>query len=287
MATFKLAGSGITYRRQATPEQMYKEIASVGYKGTPVGYREGVDPADLKKTLASNGLEPAPGYLGAKYHDPAETQNILDLAKRQAAFAQALGLTELFVAENCFTERFAVAGHETANRADQVSPDGYKVMADTLNKVGEICKQHGVAAAFHNHAGSYIETRDEFDKLLALTDPNLVFIGLDTAHLTYGGGDAADFARTYAPRFRALHLKDIYPNKLEDARKNKWTYHQAQENGIWAELGEGMVDFPGIFDALRKANFNGWAVVEIDQTTKATPLESLQICYKYLKSIGL
>jgi len=39
--------------------------------------------------------------------------------------------------------------------------------------------------------------------------------------------------------------------------------------GIFAELGEGFVDFPGIFAALRSADFAGWLVVESTLITQA------------------
>src|SRR5207244_2596763 len=126
---------------------------------------------------------------------------------------------------------------------------------------GRICRQRGVTACFHNHAGSYVETRDEFDKLLTLADPDLVAIGLDTGHLAYAGGDGAAFARDYAPRIKALHLKDVFPRVLAEARERRLGYHEAQANGLWAELGEGVVDFPGMFEALRGAGFAGWAIV--------------------------
>src|SRR5438132_267826 len=83
--------------------------------------------------------------------------------------------------------------------------------------------------------GSFVETRDEFEKLLALTDPALVAIGLDTGHLAYGGGDPVDFAQQHARRIKALHLKDVYPNVLAEARRQKWGYHDAQAKGLWAE----------------------------------------------------
>jgi inosose dehydratase len=284
--TFAVGCSTITWRRQAPMEQMLREIAEAGYAGSPAGYREGESPQAVLGQYAAFGLKPAPGYLGASYHDPAEHAAIRERAKAQADWSAALGVTELFVAESCFDARFAVAGHETANRADQLPPDGYEAMADSLNEVGRICRERGVTACFHNHAGSYVETRDEFDRLLALTDPALLAIGLDTGHLAYGGGDVVDFTRTYAPRIKALHLKDVFPRVLAEAREKKWGYHEAQANGLWAELGEGSVDFRPFFEALRGAGFGGWAIVEIDQTTKASPRDSIVACRDYLRKIG-
>jgi inosose dehydratase len=278
--------STITWRRQAPIEQMLREIADAGYAGSPAGYQEGVSPQAVRDQFASFGLRPAPGYLGANYHDPAEHAAIRERAKAQADWTAALGMSELFVAESCFDARFAVAGHETANRADQLPPEGYQAMADSLNEVGRICRERGVTACFHNHAGSYVETRDEFDKLLALTDPDLLAIGLDTGHLAYGGGDVLDFTRAYARRIKALHLKDVFPRVLDQARQNKWGYHEAQANGLWAELGAGSIDFKPFFETLRGAGFAGWAIVEIDQTTLPTPRDSILACRDYLRSIG-
>ncbi|HEX5418018.1 MAG TPA: sugar phosphate isomerase/epimerase [Chloroflexota bacterium] len=287
MAEFWLGCSQITWNRQGTPDDILAAIAKVGFAGVPAGYREGLTPEAVQKQLAAHDVRPAPGYLGGKYHDPAEKANLLELARRHADFSRALGCEQLFVAGNCFPERFAVAGHETANRADQLSDDGYKIMADTLNEVGRICQAQGVQACFHNHAGSYIETRDEFDKLLALTDPALVYIGLDTGHLAYGGGDVADFARAYAPRIKALHLKDVDPSVLARARRGKLSYHAAQDLGLWAELGEGSVDFPAMFASLGAADYRGWVIAEIDRTMLPTPEESIARSYRYLSGLKL
>lgn len=284
--SFAVGCSTITWRRQAPLEQMLREIADAGYAGAPAGRPDGQSPRQLRELMASFGLRPAPGYLGASYHDPAEHAAIRERAKEIADWSAALGMSELFVAESCFDARFAVAGHRTADRSDQLTPEGYRAMADGLNEVGRICRERGVTACFHNHAGSYVETRDEFDKLLAMTDADLVAIGLDTGHLAYGGGDVLDFTRTYAPRIKALHLKDVFPNLLAEARARQWGYHEAQANGLWAELGAGSIDFRLFFETLRGAGFAGWAIVEIDQTTLPTPRDSILACRDYLRSIG-
>jgi inosose dehydratase len=283
---FPVGCSTITWRRQAPLGQMLAQIAEAGYAGSPLGYQEGQTPGEVTDAYASFGLAPAPGYLGARYHDPDEHAAIRERARQQADWSAALGLTELFVAESCFAERYAVAGHETANRSDQLPPDGYRAMAESLDEVGRICRERGVRACFHNHAGSYVETRDELDRLLSMTDPDLVAVGLDTGHLAYGGGDVADFARTYAPRIAALHLKDVFPAVLAEARRQRWDYHTAQANGLWAELGEGVVDFPALFAALDAADYTGWAIVEIDRTTRPTPRDSIVACRDYLRRIG-
>lgn len=286
----RLGCSTITWRMtgfDAPEEEMLRDIAEVGYAGTPAGFRAGESPETVAERLRSFGLRPLAGYLGAPFHDPAERGNIKEQLRRHIDWSLALGLTELFVAERLFDARFAVAGHETADRYDQLTDSGYKHLADTLDEVGRLCKEQGIRACFHNHAGSYIETRDEFDRLLALTDPEFVFIGLDTGHLAYASGDVPGFIATYGSRIKILHLKDVHRNVLDEARRKKWDYRTAQANGLWAELGEGTVDFRNVFEELDRAGFDGWAIVEIDRTTKPTPRDSIAACYAHLASLGL
>lgn len=54
----------------------------------------------------------------------------------------------------------------------------------------------------------------------------------------------------------------------------------------WVELGRGRVDLPAVFAALRKVNYRGWAVVELDRVPvpSRTPKESALISRQYLES---
>jgi inosose dehydratase len=281
----KIGCSTITWRPQDPLEEMLRVIAELGYAGAPAGYQPDKRPADVLALYRSFGLAPAPGYLGGRFHDPAERAAIVEQARRHADWSAALGCTELFVAESCFAARFAVAGHETSRRADQLPEAGYRAAAEALNEVGRVCRERGVTACFHNHAGSYVETRDELERLLDLTDPGLVALGLDTGHLAYAGADVADFTAAHAPRIKALHLKDVHPAILAEARRRRLDYHTAGELGIWAELGEGAIDFGPLFEQLSRAGFAGWAIVEIDRTTRPTPRDSVATCFGYLARV--
>ena len=289
LMAIRLGCSTITWPRDSNvpEEEMLREISEVGYAGVPAPFRAGERPESVAERLRKFGLRPLAGYLGAAFHEPAERANNLEKLRQHIDWSKALGLTELFVAENLFDERVAAAGHETASRSDQLSESGYHYLADTLNEVGRICRDQGIRACFHNHTASYIETRDEFDRLLALTDPDLVFIGLDTGHLAYASGDVPDFIATYGQRIKILHLKDVYTKVLADTRRNRWDYRTAQAHGIWAELGEGTIDFRAVFAQLDHVGFDGWVIVEIDRTTRPTPRDSISACYAHLASLGL
>ena len=276
----------------APEEQVLAEIAQAGYEGAPAGPKEDRTPEQVREQYERHGLRPAPGYFGADFWIRDRRADILQRMQQHAAFSQQLGCTELYVAPGGFDYRTPggktrreTAGHVSAE--DSLSDDELEVFADTLNAAGEIALRYGVHICFHNHVGTVIETREEVDRLLALTDPGLVFLGPDTGHLAWAGADAVAFCRDYAERIKTLHIKDIDAGVRERGHAAGWDYGTFERHGIFVELGEGCVDFVTIFDILRGAGFSGWAIVETDVTQKASAFESARVSREYLRTIEL
>jgi len=284
MEGVQIACGQITWRASGlSEEQVLTEIAQAGYAGVPAGraVRSARETLDL---YARFGLAPAPGYLGAAYWDEAQAEAILQQATALARTMRELGCTELYVAANLTPERRLVAGH--VRPQDALSDAGYRQFAATLDRVGAATLAEGVRICFHNHVGSFIETREEIDRLFALVDPALVFQGPDLGHLAWAGDDVVRFCRDYADSIKTLHIKDIDPAVHTAGVAQGWDYKTFSDRGIFTELGTGMVDFPAVFDVLAHADFRGWVVVETDVTQRPTALESAQISRDYLKRIG-
>ena len=280
----QIACGQITWRQFGAPEeQALAEIAQAGYAGAPA--RVGRPARETLELYAKFGLKPAPGYLGAAFWEKEQAEAILRQAVDAARTMSELGCTELYVAANLTPERRLVAGH--VRPQDALSDDGFKQFAETLNRVGEATLREGVRVCFHNHVGSFIETRDEIDRLFANVDRNLVFQGPDLGHLAWAGDDVVQFCRDYADSIKTVHIKDIDPAVRAEGVAKQWDYQAFSEHGIFTELGQGLVDFPAVFEVLAKAGFAGWVVVETDVTQKRTALESATISRNYLKSIGI
>jgi sugar phosphate isomerase/epimerase len=138
-----------------------------------------------------------------------------------------------------------------------------KALARTLNEIGEQTIEFGVRAAPHPHIWGPMERENEFRTIMDLTDPRFVWLTLDTGHNVLGGMDTVKIVSDYLPRIAEFHLKDTYAKY----RGNKVTPANSEylRDNIWGTLGVyGGVDFPGIFDVLRKHNWKGWAVVDVD-----------------------
>jgi inosose dehydratase len=205
------------FRPQAVDPQAYgrkvlAEIGQAGYAGAPAGMRPNMTPGDIAALYAEFGLRPAPGYLGGDFWRAELRAEMVGKADAEARFAQGLGLTELYVSAGGFGSFLAPNGQSRAQLAGHVGPgDGlrdaqYTALAATLNAMGEAMLQHGVRLCYHNHVGSVIETEEELERMLALCDPALVFLGPDTGHLAWAGVDVAGFCQRHAPRILTMHL---------------------------------------------------------------------------------
>lgn len=263
-------------------QEILGEITSAGYDGSPVPASDPEATADL---FSHAGLKPAPGYLGAPFWDATATDDIVARAKEHARAHHHLGLTEMYVAANLTPERRAVSGHVSA--ADALSDEGFATLAATLNAVGQATLEYGVSICFHNHVGSFIETRAELDHLFSLVDRSVVFLGPDLGHLAWAGDDVVALTRDYAADVKTLHIKDINPTVLAEGVEKGWDYGTFSDHGIFTELGTGFVDLKASLDELGGANYPGWIIVETDVTQLPTALESAEISRAYLRSIGL
>ena len=273
-------------------EVALREIAQAGYDGAPAGLLAGETPAELAARYARHGLRPAPGYFGGTYRAEVAPATIVEEAKAEAHAMRAIGCTEWYIAAGGW-EWVTPRGKTRRQLAGQITPEDALPEADfaryaaVIDAIGAAALAEGVRACFHNHVGSIVETRAETERLLALTDPAHVFLGPDTGHFAWAGDDPVAFCRDYAARIKTIHLKDCHAAIIDQGRAAGWPYAEFVAHGIFAELGEGCVDFPAILQILRDADFDGWLIAETDRTMRPTALESATVSRKYLRSLGL
>jgi inosose dehydratase len=287
-----LIGCGQITWKNVPEEQVLAEIAQAGYAGAPSGPRKDETIHETLARFEKHHLKPAPGYLGAQFWERAQENTILARARELAYFAQAAGVSELYVAaggpDNYTTRRGLtrrqVSGH--VQPEDSMTDAEFEQFARTLNNVGEITLEYGVRSCFHNHVGTTIESRVEIDRLFSLVDRSVVFMGPDTGHLAWAGADVLQFCRDYATSIKTMHLKDINPEVLGRGQPD-WGYGRYSDEGIWTELGQGAVDFPAVLAILKEAGFAGWLIVETDVTQLPTALESAVVSRNYLRTLGL
>jgi inosose dehydratase len=239
------------------------------------------------------GMQPAPGYLAGDFWKAENEATILEQAEVQGKFMRDVGCTEIYLGPGGFRGYVTRSGLNRAQVSGHVRPEDmmtdaeFEQFAKTVTAIGGITLGYGVRSCFHNHVGSVIETREEIDRLFQMVDRSVVFQGPDIGHLIWGGVDPVSFCRDYAADIKSVHIKDINPAVLKQGVAAEWEYGQFSDAGIFAEIGEGCVDFPAIFDILKQAGYAGWIIVETDVTMKPTAFESAKISRAYLASLGL
>ena len=143
------------------------------------------------------------------------------------------------------------------------SEDQLKGLAQTANEIGMRTKKYGVRLSLHPHMWGPMEREHDFRRVMELTDPNYVYLIMDTGHNVLGGMDVVKMSDEFFPRITEFHLKDTFPQYR--GNKGGPTPADHRKKSVYASVGQGGgVDFPGVFGVMRKKHFKGWAVFDID-----------------------
>jgi len=170
-----------------------------------------------------------------------------------------------------------------------LSEDEWKIFAEGANLIArEVKEKTGLRTAFHHHCAGYVETPEEIDTLLRLTDPELLGLVLDMGHYMFGGGEPLDALKKYHQRIWHVHFKDCDPQVAVKSRSEGMDYFQSVNAGIFCELGKGAVDFRAIVDELHRQNYDEWIVVEQDVLPgMGNPKACAQRNRDFIKTLGL
>lgn len=250
---------------RGTVDEMLDAIASAGYSGIEITnsmIREYANrPKDFAAALAERELKLA-AYA---YASPAGFTHPAHRADELAGADDALAFAAHFPGVP-----LCVGGAHSPDRQDLDRKIG--IAAEFYNEVGRRGRRLGVDVAFHPHShyDSILESRGEYDKVMALTDPELVKWNPDTGHIVRGGQHLIDTLRAYGSRIRHVHLKD------------------ANAANEWVALGKGVCDIPAVLALLTTAiGYSGWIVGEEESKDAwSDPIGAIAWNRRFLKTLG-
>lgn len=269
------------------------EIRDTGYAGTELGDWGFMptDPAQLQRELASRQLALVGAFVPVALANAAAHDAGAATAIRTAALMRDAGAADAFIVlsddNGSVPERERNAGRITSEQG--LSEQAWSTFAAGAERIARAVRaETGLRTVFHPHCGGYVETPGEIDTLMARTDPSLLGLVLDTGHIIYGGGDPVAVFDKHAARVWHVHFKDCDRRVAEAARVRGLGYLDAVHAQLFCELGDGGADLPAVTAALRRANYDGWIVVEQDVfpgygTPKASALKSRE----FLRNLGL
>lgn len=264
--------------------QAVSEMALAGFQGCSIGHKYPADDAELKAALDLRGLSVSEPWTSTYFTINQMRRKTIAAFEETLSRIKALGGSELVVAE------FGASAHLLpvdvfANRP-RFTDAQWDELTSGLEELGKIAASAGMRLSYHHHMGTGVMTRADVDRLMAATDPDLVHLLLDTAHIAFAGDDPLELARAYADRIGHVHLKSIRPEVVSRVREEGLSFQEAIELGVFTVPGDGALDFRPILEVLADAGYQGWLVVEAEQDpNKAVPLEYARKARAYLAEV--
>lgn len=262
-----------------------KQIAQIGYKEVETaGFGSLKTAAEFRKLLDDNGLKCPSAHL----------QFNLDNLQKTFEDANALGcqyavssVPRSMIMPPRPPGPPAVAGGPAAGRTTAMpsmmapmTPDEFKRLSETLNKVGAAAKAAGLTYASHNHTMEFsmVDGKPGYDYMIEHTDPALVKFEIDCGWMTVAGYNPVDYVNRYPGRIKMLHIKDFLPfTKGPDAVPGKVQ---------GSEIGKGVVDYKAIFKGMQGKGIEHIFVEQEGPYSRVPAMEAAKIDYQYLHSLA-
>jgi sugar phosphate isomerase/epimerase len=222
-----------------------QKVKEIGYSGVEIAGYGKHTAAEVKQILDDAGLKTVGGHVG---------------------YDQVTGNPDGVIAEfSAFGASYVIV--PWIGEQYRKTLDDYKRLGETLAEAGAAYKKAGITLCYHNHAFEFekMDGQYGFDALFSAADPELLQVEMDTFWVKKGGEDIPTYLTKYAGRVPLVHLKDM------------------SEDGDFRPVGEGNIDYPALFAAADAAGTKHY-IVEQDQCSTATPLESVRISFENLKN---
>ncbi len=127
----------------------------------------------------------------------------------------------------------------------------------------DVYDEHGVDIGFEIHPGEDVFDGATFEMFLdELKGHNRCTINYDPSHFVLQQLDYLAFIDIYHERISAFHVKDAEFNPT--GRQGVYSGYKGwvERAGRFRSLGDGQVDFSGIFSKLAQYGYRSWAVLE-------------------------
>ncbi|MGH3144252.1 MAG: sugar phosphate isomerase/epimerase family protein [Rubrobacter sp.] len=239
-----------------TPEEAAREIKEAGYDG--VEWRVTRVPDRVR------GEEPS--FWG---NNLCTLEPTLEEARRARRLSEEAGLEvpglgtyvavgDLEAAEEAM--RFAVAAGAPQVRVGAGAPDGssyeelFSAARAFLGGVEDLARSHGVKALVEIHHKTICPSASLAHRLVSAFDPDLVGVIFDPGNMAQEGfEDYRIGTELLGPYLAHVHVKNA-------------AFERPEGGGVWeprwSPLGDGVVDFDLVVEALRAVGYDGWLVVE-------------------------
>lgn len=139
----------------------------------------------------------------------------------------------------------------------------FKELANRWVPILDAFDAYGIDVCYELHPGEDLHDGLTFERFLEATNnhqrANILY---DPSHFVLQQLDYLQFIDFYHERIKMFHVKDAEFNPTGKAGVYGGFADWVDRPGRFRSLGDGQVDFKGIFSKLSQYDFDGWAVLE-------------------------
>ncbi|MGM0573911.1 MAG: sugar phosphate isomerase/epimerase family protein [Bacteroidota bacterium] len=202
------------------------------------------------------------GFAPPEYRNnpKARTEWAVDQLKLAAKASRNLGITEHVTFSGAYLWHTM---YPWPQRTPGLVETGFKALAEKWKPILDAFDEAGVDVCFELHPGEDLHDGVTYERFLEATGNHpRVNILYDPSHFVLQQLDYLQFIDIYHEKIRMFHVKDA--EFKPTGKSGVYGGYQDWENrpGRFRSLGDGDVDFKGIFSKLAQYDFEGWPVLE-------------------------
>jgi len=140
---------------------------------------------------------------------------------------------------------------------------GFKELAKRWLPLLNECDANGIDLCYEIHPGEDLHDGASYERFLEATGNHArACLLYDPSHFVLQCMNYLEYIDIYHEKIRAFHVKDAEFNPT--GRSGVYGGYQGwlERPGRFRSLGDGQVDFKGVFSKLTQYGFDGWAVLE-------------------------
>ena len=253
-------------------EGTLKELARIGYKRVEGAGWHGRTAAQVRAALASAGLEMPSAHYGL--------QTLIDETDSSLAFARDVGARYVVASSPAPRRKLDPSKPWSEGVKDAMTLEDWRWNAQEMERIGQRARSMGLRFGYHNHSAELIryDGVTPLDEIVRLTNPRNVVLELDIGWVAGAGYDPVDIIRRHARRIELLHIKDLVTTERVPG--------QMVKDERTTVIGQGTLNWPAIFQALRSAPVHSYFVEQEEPFTEP-PLQAAAKSLAYLRSLNV
>ncbi len=236
-------------------QEVLDTLSRYGYKGVEWMGHLHFNTEEQLKTLAAltrkNGMEVANIMCSSDLVVPNEkkrSENVnYTIEKIKAARNASIEKVNLFSGPAEWDPQATKIGR------DFPEGDAWKNLVDSMGKILEVAEQNDITITFEAAFGMLVHDYYTLQEFLGYFPSKHLAVNLDPSHLILYGNDVSYAVKRLGKRIKHVHAKDAVGKPPAQ-----------NETFMFPQLGEGMVDWKGFFDALKESEYDGYLSVEFE-----------------------